>query len=959
MLTDFDTKTRFPAGSPERQLFANQLDWFEQGPAPALPAPPAAVQLNANGDIQGGILNDGYGATHSALLLIAFDDAASAQTFLASLMATSPAGLRVTSEADATATSGQAGVIYTNIAFTYQGLQQLGLTDEQLDAFPQEFREGMEARSSTLGDVRSNHPLNWSLPERNWPANPGSAVQLSMVHAVVQLSVRGSSTSVPGDHEVVGNPSHPLFNSVTTLAGRLGTQLLSVQAMRRRTDPQGRVREHFGFVDGQSQPELGPVHGTVGQEWTNKTTWGELLLGYPNDQDDPLPQPGDNPLVAAGLWTNSTFLVIRKLSQDVAALQRVLDDGSARCGLTGDELKEKIVGRQLATGDPLVNHKSINDFTYAGDPLGSQCPFQAHIRRANPRDAQERLVPRIVRRGMSYGPAYADDPNAERGLVFMAYNARIAEQFEVIQRWVAGGNSTYVFSGESDPLLGVPQVGAPRTFRFQDAGQVRRIILDPPASPPLVRLRWGTYLFVPSLTALGQLIEIAAKAASPAADLPWSSDAGEQVIKQLSTLPQKAEVMWKAVLEDPINRLSHTTDSVWAAIRKNHGGVLKTPYGVLVGSRDLVMNVLQNGSDFYSVQGYAGRMGSSFGVAYVGLDDGPQYQAESTGMNSAIMGVTEADAFDRAFRATKGVLDAYIAAAKSYYATQKAAVWELPLNMGDVADIVLYQLYTEWFGIAGQPALLPGGWRSEWTSPSAAPPRCPGHFIAPALYVFQPNPGPMETEFGTAHGQALLKVFQALAANGRSAAPTGGLGQAAFAAFPNASGNDLLARTLIGVLAGFLSTTYAYSRTCLIEWISDGTLWEMEGAISTGGQTYDQVRAVLGDPLCRTMQRSPGLQLIWRTAVKAHKLGDVDVQPNDKIVLGLGSAAQEALEAGRVDPGPLFGGDRSAASHPTHACPGYAMGMGVLLGILTATIASRPQRPGPGPLMLTWSGTLP
>jgi len=136
-------------------------------------------------------------------------------------------------------------------------------------------------------------------------------------------------------------------------------------------------------------------------------------------------------------------------------------------------------------------------------------------------------------------------------------------------------------------------------------------------------------------------------------------------------------------------------------------------------------------------------------------------------------------------------------------------------------------------------------------------------------------------------------------------------------------------------------------------------LWELEAKLPTGPQTYAQAQSVLGDLLCRTMQRSPGLELIWRTAVKAHKLADVDVQPGDKIVVGLGSAAQEALEAGTADCFPLFGGDRSAASHPTHACPGYAMGMGVLLEILTATIESRPKRPGPPSLMLTWSGTLP
>ena len=48
----------------------------------------------------------------------------------------------------------------------------------------------------------------------------------------------------------------------------------------------------------------------------------------------------------------------------------------------------------------------------------------------------------------------------------MAYNASIAEQFEVIQRWITGGNTTGVASWQSDPLMGVAQEGDPRTFSF-------------------------------------------------------------------------------------------------------------------------------------------------------------------------------------------------------------------------------------------------------------------------------------------------------------------------------------------------------------------------------------------------------------------------------------------------------------------------------------------------------------
>ena len=431
----------------------------------------------------------------------------------------------------------------------------------------------MAARSSILGDVRSNHPLNWTLPQRNWtPAGRGAVIPLQIVHAVVLLSVR-SSRAVPGDYEVVDNPSHPLFERVSALAQQLETQLLSVQTMRRHTkDGDSRPRDHFGFVDGLSQPNIvAAASSGVGKPWTNQTARGELLLGYPSDQgDDPLPTK--NPLVSRGLWTNCTYLVVRKLGQDVEAFARVLEEGSTQCKLPTADLTAKMMGR-TQDGAPLVSGAGpdSNSFDYRGDPTGSQCPFQAHIRRANPRDPSRRLVPRIMRRGMSYGPRYGDSKDADRGLVFMAYNARIAEQFEMIQRWLAGGNSSGGFSGQSDPFLGVPQLGDPRTFRFQHNGSVQRMVLDDPAGRPLVTLRWGTYLFVPSIAALGVLTGTA-KAAAPREEVTWSPEAGEQVIQRLVALEARGtpdmQVHWKAVLEVPAARLAHVTASVWAAIRE-------------------------------------------------------------------------------------------------------------------------------------------------------------------------------------------------------------------------------------------------------------------------------------------------------------------------------------------------------------------------------------------------------
>ena len=53
---------------------------------------------------------------------------------------------------------------WITVAFTYQGLQALGVPQESLDSFAPEFREGMAARAAELGDVGESSPTNWEAP---------------------------------------------------------------------------------------------------------------------------------------------------------------------------------------------------------------------------------------------------------------------------------------------------------------------------------------------------------------------------------------------------------------------------------------------------------------------------------------------------------------------------------------------------------------------------------------------------------------------------------------------------------------------------------------------------------------------------------------------------------------------------------------------------------------------------
>jgi Dyp-type peroxidase family len=936
LLKEFDTKALFPAGSDVRDsLFTAQLEWFERPRQDRAPAKPDRLKYR-NEDIQGGILTSYPNITHGCLVLIGVTSAVQGRQFLEWLRP------QVSTEG----AQPEQG-IFLNVVLTLQGLRRLGVPERELEAFPKEFREGMEARADLLGDFRGNHPRNWNLPERNWPNREVDGgiverVELSSVDIVVQLRIQGD----PKDDNDEVNANHPLYPKVTELAGRAGVKVLSVEAMRRYQNDAGAGVEHFGFADGISQPVV--AEKPAGTYWDDRVSRGEILCGYANDRND-------DPLSAedGAYLDNGTFLVVRKLRQDVKTLHVVLDGQTAGAALSRDDLKAKMMGRKT-DGTPLADAglgATANDFNYEADRDGAKCPFQAHIRRANPRTKipgkpDPRVIPpRIMRRGMSYGPRYneSEQEGVERGLVFMAYNASIAEQYEVIQRWIIGANSSGVFSGQSDPLLGVPQRGDARTFRFREGNRVVRLGLDDPTATtcrPFVELQWGAYFFVPSLAVLKKIAE---------ASCPMSADPaheGEVIIQRLLAMERRRipredlVAAWKTQLEDAEALDSGATAAIWAAVRQYHDGVLGTPYGVLVAGKKLVMQVFLNADDRYSVCGYMHRMKQTIGDIYLGLDQGNQYNDESLETNKAIMSITAPEAFVSARNNTSGFLDLALGAA---HPRSEGTMFDT----GMLSDFVLAGLSNEWFGLPDNKYVAAGGW--DWV-PGRAP-RCPGHFTSPSRYLFSPNPGSAVKDYAVAHGESLQKAvsdFVAYCRNNPVALEGHRLSKAMFDAI---SDNTRLVHTIIGAMMGFLPTLDGNLRSTLYEWMKDKSLWLLQEELASSPIKDDFERAtfILAKPLMRTMQRRPVPDMVWRTAVKPHHLGKVKVNAGDKIIVGIVSATQEDLARNRTDVDPVFGGDRSETPAPTHACPAYKAAMGTLLGIISALLEAGTLRPTPSP----------
>ncbi len=496
---------------------------------------PAPVDFR---DIQG-LVRFAFGAlTEASFLLLKIRDVDATRTWLATAPVT-------TAEKVSTppATTMQ-------VAFTREGMQVLGISDDVLGGFSAEFLSGMagqESRSRRLGDVAANSPQSW-----RW-GGPGNVPHLLVMLYAQEGGLDGWAQTIQG----------PGWHAAFEVLNCLQTSNLL------NTEP-------FGFTDGVSQPtpdwQRQRTPGGDELEYGNLLSLGEFLLGYPNEYG----KYTDRPLVAADapsssilpfaedqpdkrdFGRNGAFLVVRQLQQDVRGFWRFLDRQTDSNPEARQSLAESMVGRRM-NGTPLLpaSSQSItgldpkfaaqNQFTYDADSDGIRCPFGAHIRRTNPRNADlpasnglfERLLHtfgfdnptfrddviastrfhRLLRRGREYGPrltpeeAVADGPDSgEHGIHFICIVANILRQFEFVQNSWVMSTKFDAMTEESDPLLGNREAieGCPFANTFSQTQQMgaRTRVMD---VPQFVTVRGGAYFFLPGLSALRYLATVGRK----------------------------------------------------------------------------------------------------------------------------------------------------------------------------------------------------------------------------------------------------------------------------------------------------------------------------------------------------------------------------------------------------------------------------------------------------------------
>lgn len=405
-----------------------------------------------------------------------------------------------------------------NIAFTANGLTTLGMDVSQENGFSKAFIEGMDTnhRNRILGDFDLNDSENWEWGNK----------ENTDLHAVLGIFAKDQNTL-----DLLYNKlTHQFTNhAIEEISNKIESKALT------------NAKEHFGFRDGISQPVMrGLGWKALENEFVNP---GEFVLGYENEYNK-LPLSPQLTKDNFDFGTDGSYMVFRQLEQNVPLFWETVCGhfgGLEKGKKEGIELASKMVGR-WPNGNPLnykqnevVPEEKMNDFGfYEKDREGTKCPFGSHIRRTNPRDSssisgkaedlKDNAIAmnkhRILRRGRVYGPPVAENMDLDgillnlegakdqsRGLNFICFNTDINRQFEFVQQTWINNKKFHGLYNEVDPIVGVlKETGGKMTTTEYTipATPVRKRVKN---IPPFVKVRGGSYFFLPSLDAIKYLAE--------------------------------------------------------------------------------------------------------------------------------------------------------------------------------------------------------------------------------------------------------------------------------------------------------------------------------------------------------------------------------------------------------------------------------------------------------------------
>ncbi|MGC4077435.1 MAG: hypothetical protein QM702_10455 [Rubrivivax sp.] len=291
------------------------------------------------------------------LLFLKFDNAAAGRAFLTDLATVMKSTRAHLIEVRDFKEKQVPGTPYIGVGLTATGYQALGVPAVPAD---KSFQGGMQ------GTAGLNDPA-----VGDWEEHFRAAAQL---HAVVLVG------------DMLKRPRDAALKQVEAkIAAAGGVTVLARQEGVGQHNANNQGIEHFGYVDGRSQPLF--LDEDIADE-TNTTDgtslWNpEFPLGQVIVRDAAAPDPN----VHFG-----SYFIFRKLEQNVKLFKARELQAAEDLGIDDEERAGGMLVGRFEDGTPVTmqfaegaQHPVPNNFTYDSDKAGAKCPFLGHVRKTNPR----------------------------------------------------------------------------------------------------------------------------------------------------------------------------------------------------------------------------------------------------------------------------------------------------------------------------------------------------------------------------------------------------------------------------------------------------------------------------------------------------------------------------------------------------------------------------------------------
>lgn len=382
-----------------------------------------------------------------------------------------------------------ASFFLTSIGYDYLGFDSKTASKNKMDPA---FLEGLKTRQRITNDP----------PLKDWEKG-----YQNQIHAMILLA----------DDDV--DKMTLIARNVSKEIGNIGI-IYSTEHGHIIRNANGDGLEHFGYVDGISQPlflkdemeDYKSFHNIPDNKMLFDPSAEKELVLVP----DPFVEQPDE------ITCYGSYFVFRKLEQDVKGFKaRERELGDELFGENADEELKELVGAYLVgrfeDGTPvamddeeaMIGSGNFNNFNYH-DPSDGHCPHFAHVRKTNPRREKHPDKSRIMaRRGIPYEKANVDkfvDPTSsqsdkkEFGLLFMSYQADLREQFEHIQQSFANKKDFEVKETGIDPIIGQSgsEPDGDRNYQFPEVyGMPTPTKVG--SFDQFVTFKGGEYFFAPSI----------------------------------------------------------------------------------------------------------------------------------------------------------------------------------------------------------------------------------------------------------------------------------------------------------------------------------------------------------------------------------------------------------------------------------------------------------------------------